>query len=390
MSEFKVFADKIELFPHPNADRMQLGRVGTYQVVVGKGLYTSGDVVVFAPKRSILPASVRNYFRNVETNQSYLRGPNEDRVGSIRLRGEESEGAILPNEWVKNQLSGAPIPGEDLSEALGISEYIPGESGVAGVRTNFYKGGGLVQKVDEAVKMERFVRHDVEQFRIFQNEFIPGEEVLLTEKIHGSLISILKDKEGRIAVTSKGRAEKNLVLREYPVPDLWHGKNIFQKIKNFCKEFFSPKKKSRNGYWQAAYDSGIIYFLRSPKFNGVEVQVIGEVIPFQKGFSYGQDNATVLVFRLVENTFDQPYGKYSSILPFEVGVKWVPLLYKGPYDLNKILPLSEGKETVSGNSLHIREGGVLTPAVFRKTAKGVPLLVKLLNSKYKQNDDDPT
>ena len=54
MSEWRVFVDKIEIFPHPNAEKMCLGKVGTFQVVIGKGLYKTGDTVVFAPKRSIL------------------------------------------------------------------------------------------------------------------------------------------------------------------------------------------------------------------------------------------------------------------------------------------------------------------------------------------------
>jgi hypothetical protein len=43
MSNFKVSKEKIALFVHPNAEKLQLGRVGSYQVVVQKGLYQDGS-----------------------------------------------------------------------------------------------------------------------------------------------------------------------------------------------------------------------------------------------------------------------------------------------------------------------------------------------------------
>lgn len=380
MSEWSVIADKIEIFPHPNADKMELGRVGTFQVVVGKGIYKTGDIVIFAPKRSILPPELREYYRNEDTGTSYLRGPNSDRVGSIRLRGQESEGVILPKEWVLIAHPGwsTSVPmGVDLAAALGIEEYIPEIH--SGSNQRRFQDGSVVQKVDDAVDMKKFVRHDVESFRIFQNEFTPGEQVLVTEKIHGSQISVVKDRFGAVAVTSKGRAEKNLVLRKYPVRKLWSGLTFWKKLKNLFGRAFSKYTREVNEYWKIAIDSGLISFVNREEFSGKEVQVVGEVIPFQTGYTYGLDKRTVKVFRLVVETQEMPYGSWSRD-----GLSWVPVLYQGPYDLDKILPLAEGKETVSGNSLHIKEGVVLSPVPLRKAKDNRTwLLVKILNSKFK-------
>ena len=49
MSSWKVSKERITLFPHPNAEKLELGKVGAYQVVVQKGLYNDGDEVVFVP-----------------------------------------------------------------------------------------------------------------------------------------------------------------------------------------------------------------------------------------------------------------------------------------------------------------------------------------------------
>lgn len=383
MSEWKVVADIIEIFPHPTAERLELGRIGTFQVVVGKGLYTSGDLVVFAPKRSILPADLRSYFTNEETGESYLRGPNSDRVGSIRLRGEESEGAILPFDWWCDKIKSLPASykqGEDISAKLGITEYIPGRAGTPGTKTYNFQGD-IVQKVNDVVELQRFVRHDVENYGIFKSEFVLGEPVVVTEKIHGSQISIIKDRYGKVAVTSKGRAEKNLVLRKYPVSVPFSGRGLWNKIKNTAKWFWGIEGPI-NEYWKIALENGLIDFINHEKFCGKEVQIIGEYVPCQKGFSYGCSEKKVLVFRVVVGTIEQPYFSFFPDL------MWVPLLYKGPYDPEKILPLANGMETVSGTQKHIREGIVITPEVFRKTVRGVPLILKILNKKYKQNDDD--
>ena len=59
MSQWKVSKEKIELFTHPNADALLIGKVGSYQVVVQKGLYNDGDEVVFAPEKSVLTGDIK-------------------------------------------------------------------------------------------------------------------------------------------------------------------------------------------------------------------------------------------------------------------------------------------------------------------------------------------
>lgn len=377
MADWQVIADKIEIFPHPNADKMELGRVGPFQVVVGKGLYVSGDIVVFAPKRSVLPSDLRPYFVNEETGRTYLKGPNEDRVGSIRLRGEESEGVILPKEWVQSGWKTSIPMGVDLSEALDIKEYTPETQSVGKAHSFDY---GVVMPRPASLQFWR--KHDVDNFGIYQSEFVLGEPVIVTEKIHGSQISIAKSRDGVVSVSSKGRAEKNLVLRPYPRKELWKGRNFWKKLKNFFRVVFSQNKAALNEYWRYFTDSDVNEFLTRADLEGKEVQVFGEVVPLQKGFSYGFEKPKILVFKVIIEGVEQQYG-YG-----EMYLNWAPLLYAGAYNIDTIKALAEGKETVSGKSLHIREGLVLTPASFRRNHYGGPLICKILNSKYKENDDE--
>lgn len=120
MSNWKVSKEKIQLFSHPNADQLQIGKVGAYQVVVQKGLYKDGDEVIFAPEKSILTGNLK------EEYGKYLSGPSKDRVKSVRLRGEVSCGIIIPNDLIPSDfdINTAKI-GEDVSESFGITKYEP-------------------------------------------------------------------------------------------------------------------------------------------------------------------------------------------------------------------------------------------------------------------------
>jgi len=164
MSTFKVTKQKIALFTHSNADSLMLGRVGSYQVVVQKGLYEDGDEVIFAPEKSMLSGQIKTEF------EKYLVGPNNDRVKAVRLRGEISSGIIIPKHLVPDFDS---IPMDtDISEQLGIVKYEPP------IPTQL---AGKVKSFD----MPFVGHHDCEHAGVYVNELIDGERVVITEKVHG-------------------------------------------------------------------------------------------------------------------------------------------------------------------------------------------------------------
>ncbi len=88
MAIWKVSVERIALFDHPNADRMQLGKVGMHQLVVARSNgYRDGDLVVFAPARAVLPPDLRGHYTNSDTGRSSLLGKDHDRVGQVTPPG---------------------------------------------------------------------------------------------------------------------------------------------------------------------------------------------------------------------------------------------------------------------------------------------------------------
>ncbi len=61
----------------------------------------------------------------------------------------------------------------------------------------------------------------------------------------------------------------------------------------------------------------------------------------------------------------------------------VPTLYSGPYDARLVMELAEGRETLSGRAVHLREGVVVRPLQGRYSAElGGRALAKVVSGAY--------
>jgi len=363
MSNWKVSKEKIELFPHGNADSLVIGKVGSYQVVVQKGLYNDGDIVVFVPEKSVLTGKLKGEF------EKYLVGPANDRVKGVRLRGEISSGIIVPPHiWESVDTVKNSDIGEDVSEELGITHYEPP------IPTQ------LAGKV-RSFQMDHIGSHDCEQVGVYANEFVNGERVVVSEKIHGSQFILGHDvNENETIISSKGMLKKGLVIEE----------------------------DDSNVYWIAAKNDGIVEKIRS-NFNEGVVQVFGEVIPVQGGYSYGQSKPTVRIFDVRFNGVSIPYDTLSE----DFTDLWVPIVFDGIVELvenevvlysnpekgihktkttytlpDSIKRMCKGMELVSGKSVHIREGVVIRPYIDRDAMDGTKLRLKIINPKYKESGEE--
>jgi RNA ligase (TIGR02306 family) len=342
MADWKVTREQIKLIPHPDKEvqRLELGIVGQYQVVVGKGIFKDGTTVIFAPDKSILPDSIANE----GDRRKYLVGQEKNRVKAIKLRGELSCGVILDD---KEEFKDIPI-GEDISEKLGITKYEPPiPHGLQGR----VKPVGNIDTKGHAIN-----RHDVEHFNIYSQEFIEDEEIIVTEKVHGSQVAIVRTVDGNRIISSKGLLSKGLTIDD----------------------------DATNTYWRAAKNTGIFEVL-DEVWPEKHVQVFGEVVPVQKGFSYGFKDPSILYFRVEVDGVILGYDEIPSL----ICAAWVPVIYRGKFNAEEIRKLRGGKEQVSGKELHIREGVVVQPLDARNSSKGgFNLLLKIINPDYKEDGEE--
>lgn len=100
MAEFETKVYKLTIEEHPNADRLELARVGDYHSIVLKDQFKTGDLGVYIPTGAIVPEWLikRLGLWDDEKEKGKLAGKDGNRVKEIRLRGQLSEGLIYPVE----------------------------------------------------------------------------------------------------------------------------------------------------------------------------------------------------------------------------------------------------------------------------------------------------
>lgn len=372
-----------EILPHPDPDTtsLELVTIRGYQVVVKKGQFTIGSLAVYIQPDSVVPQT--EPFKFIWETYVGLDGTvpvKRRRITVRKFRGQYSEGLLLPvydfPELLDSTLTGHFVErdypvGSDVSELLGITHYVPEvdvESTKADTASapkkkfkypktfrgwfNFIKryltGGRKAATRDVSFSLPTY---DVEAFKNYKGTFGEGELVVVTEKIHGSNARfIFLDGEMYAGSRTQWKARGG--------NDVWN-KALAQNpwIENWCR--------NHEGY--ALY---------------------GEVTPTQKGFDYGTKNVQFFLFDI-----RNPQGYWVSFDLYsqadlnleEFNDHMVPVLYYGPFNLEKILPLVDGQSEVKG-AKHIREGVVIKTA-WERTVRGLGRVqLKVVSSDFYLKD----
>lgn len=323
MSTLRVTAEVLTVHPHPNADALELAQVGLYRAVVAKGAYRTGDIALYVPEQAVLPAALIEELGLT----GRLAGKAKDRVKAVRLRGELSQGIVCrPAALAEADLVRAATDGEDFAERLGITKWAPPIPPTM---------DGEVEAAPDLLPWT-----DIENIQRYPDVFEPGEPVAVTEKLHGTACLVTYAAEdGRVQVSSKGFGAKGLALKEDP----------------------------RNLYWRAVHGHGVpaVAAALAERLGARRVGIFGEVYGAGvQDLAYGanaraEDSLGYAVFDLSAEID----GRVVWLDPAEVlqdgELPLVPRLYSGPYDVAKVLELTSGRETVSGQELHLREGVVI-------------------------------
>ncbi|MFE7805254.1 RNA ligase (ATP) [Streptomyces sp. NPDC057430] len=328
MSTLRVTAETLAVHAHPNADALELAQVGLYRAVVAKGAYRSGDVAVYIPEQAVLPTALVDELGLT----GRLPGKASDRVKAVRLRGELSQGIVCrPKALADVDLAAAAAEGTDFAELLGITKWVPPIPPT------------MSGDVEVAPDLLPWV--DIENLQRYPDIFEPGEPVVLTEKLHGTAcLTTYSAGDGRVQVSSKGFGAKGLALQEDP----------------------------RNLYWRAVHGHGVpaVAARLAARLGARRVGLFGEVYGAGvQDLGYGANARGEQVGYAVFDVSAEIDGQVRWLDPAEVleagELPLVPRLYTGPYDLDVVVGLASGRETVSGRDLHLREGVVIRPVTER-------------------------
>ena len=324
MSTLIVEVCRIEkVLPHGNADALELAQIKGWQCVIPKGRYQANDLVTYIPIDAVIPPEHSDRW-------GFTKYLSHGRVRCAKLRGEPSFGVIVDRE------NEAWAEGLDVKDYYDITKYIPP------VKT----GAG-----DAAPSHPLFVEYtDVENLRNFPQVLADGEEVAVTEKIHGTNCRVgLIEGEMMAGSMSVRRAR--------------------------------PENLADSLYWRPMLLEGVPALLESLGRDARQVILFGEVFGSKvQSLNYGQ--VGTLGFRAFDLLVD---GKYLDADKFSAacagfGVPTVPVLYRGPYALDTVKELSEGATTLGAD--HIREGVVVRPAAERSDPKVGRVCLKYIGDPY--------
>jgi RNA ligase (TIGR02306 family) len=318
MSTFRVEITRIdEVLPHPNADRLELVRIRGWKAVAGKGAHEPGEPVVYIPEDAVVPQPVLAALGL----EGKLAGKAHNRVKAVHLRGELSQGLLMPMDVLQALAGpGEYAPGTDVAEALGIikwEEPIPAH--LAG------------RAVPWPVWMEKYT--DIENIKNFPGVLRDGEPVVMTEKLHGACAAFGVGADGELFVASR----------------------------NLCLA-----RDEANAYWRVALQLGLEERLRAVRAaaGAAAVTLYGEVLGVQD-LKYGFVNGRLGVrwFDVALDGAYQDYGGTAHRLLLDAGLERVPVLYEGPFSDAVLAQHTDGATTLDAG--HVREGVVVRPAAER-------------------------
>jgi RNA ligase (TIGR02306 family) len=354
MSSFAVEVTKIlSVDHHPDADRLSIIQIKGFLCISGKledgsHRYQAGDLVAYIPEAAVLPEDVLRFmdFWDHEKNVGFLAGKKGDRVKAKRLRGIFSQGVLYPIskydmgcgevsdviESPNGEHILTVLEGDNVAEFLGITKYEPP------VPTNF---AGDVCNISGNTH-----KYDFESVQNYPDTFDSSDEVVATEKLHGTHVQIgyvpgLNNDElffdGNLYVGSKGMAAQGLVFKD----------NEANALKNVYVRMLKPLVE--NGF-------GELIKAISDEY-GQPVRVFGEI--FGEGIqdlTYGFKKPTLYIFDIQIGYEFVSYEVFEA-LAAKLGIPVAPVLYRGQYDLAALEAVRDGKDTLSG--IHVREGIVI-------------------------------
>lgn len=381
MSEFSCPVVRISIETHPNADAIEIARVGDYQSIVKKGEIADGHLAVYIPEQAVLPEWLLRQmgFWDDTKGKGMLSGTLGNRVRAIKLRGVLSQGLVLRLSE-GNVLTYPPRAdgacghqcqeGENVADLLDITKYEPPlPSHMA----------GKVVGIDLAATL----KYDFENLKKYPDLFITGEPVVITEKIHGTFIqvgvvpsSMANERyyKGRVIVSSKGLGGKGFVLDHTDETNLYIQAAKRHNLLDSVLEYFGS----------SADEHEVPYFVCGEVFGTTPT---GAVV---QDLTYGYAELAFRLFDVCAGTRGQ-----EEFFPFELMVEAAnnlhvsvaPVLYVGPYSKEKVLELTDGNTAVQPFSRRsavrqIREGVVVKSSVEARHPKYGRKIAKSVSEAY--------
>jgi len=207
LSEFQVEVIRIsEIIEHQNADALEVVMNGLYPVCVRKGEFKIGDTAIYIPIDAEVPVD--------ESEFSFLKksiSRTHERIKAKRLRGVFSMGLLVPNK------RGFSV-GQNVQEEMKVLKW--------------EEPMKLTQQGNAGKDVGYLPHYDIESIRKWSKIINLGEDVIITEKLHGTNFGAVWSSKDELFYVKSHK-----LYRERMDTDLWwriaEQYNLEEKLKRF-------------------------------------------------------------------------------------------------------------------------------------------------------------
>lgn len=314
MTDIKATVVEFDLHQHPDPEVKFLSvakiRGKEWQCVVKSSDMIDAKLGVYVPINSEVKTTHPTFaFLDKKGTKKPLR------IKTIRLRGQISQGLLLP-------APDGSILGDDLTESLDVTRWEP--------PIPKHLSGDMIR---EPGNFQKYT--SIENWKNYPHVFSEEDIVRVTEKIHGTNCRFGFINDGKIdglsymVGTHKTARDKD-------------GNNLYSEV-------------SRKFQIEEQLQTLIEEFKPKQQF-----LVFGEIYGYSVQDLVYDCSKNEQQFRVFDVLIDHQYQPWSVIekVAEALQVKTVPVLYRGPFNLQTILKLRDGLTTLG--SQHVKEGVVVT------------------------------
>lgn len=379
MSDYNAIVGRLSVAPHPNADRLQIGYIHGFRIVVGLDAKEGDLYAYFQDDGQLSPEFCKEHDLITRKDENGNRAggffSEKRRVRAQNFRGVKSEGYGVPLSWF--DFTGYDTSTLKIGDTFNELNKVP--------ICNKYYTPATKEKMGNQQKINplkaAFPQHyDTTQFRYAHIE--KGDLIIITEKEHGTSV-----RYGNVAVNG----EYTFLQR---VGNFFKGKGFhkswydYKYVLGTRRAILENQKDSDYEFKGGYYGSGEPYSVAARKlFNRLKTDeiVYGEMVGFcsngsalfthsfpqssELEFRYGSPmvysygckptEARLRVYRITQNGRDLSHFEIQKRTE-ELGVETVTEIDRFIYDGNKdrlnayVESLLEGESLIDGT--HMREG----------------------------------
>lgn len=343
---------------HPNADRMQ------GWIIDGNRVWTNmerqqGEVCVYFPLECVIHDKLlraMNLYSDANQNEDpTVKGyfPKQGRVKAVKLRGEPSEGFLLP--WVEvEKIMGEFYSGRDVElmnkefdtwgDTLLVWKYVP-QLNTPGSKSDSTNSRKTVKKFSKLIPDQFRLHEDTAQFKKNLEKFSPEDSISISYKLHGTSFVV-----GNV-LTRKKLSWKEKVAKWFGINVKNQEYDLIYASRNVVKNQYI-NTQANGGYYNEDLWGDIKNYLAPSIQKGMTIY--GECVGFtrsgraiQKDYDYGYIIPTgdpytegihfgVYIYRITQTNVDGKVIEFSTHQIAEYcekyGLKNVPIIWTGELD----------------------------------------------------------